>query len=221
MVGSSISPGQVIGQVGNQRYAHHLHLEVRTPPFRGTNGGSSDQNFVLSATMSPLQAFWQARGGSNPPPTSSSFRGVADGVVNVRSGPGTSNSIVGSLSTGSSRTFDAVARGTTHWDSREQRNDDRWFRIQGTNQWVSAAFITGNPLFTGTVDTTLNVRSGPGTSNSIVGSLSTGSSQTFDATTVGTTHWDTREGKNENRWFRIQGTDRWVSAAFITGNPTY
>lgn len=217
---SPINPGQVIGQVGNQSGAHHLHLEVRTPPFQGTNGGDINQNFILSATMSPLQAFWQAR-GSTPPPSGSSFRGVADGVANVRSGPGTSNSIVGSLSTGSSRTFDTVARGTTHWDSREQRNDDRWFRIQGTNQWVSAAFVTGNPVFTGTVDTTLNVRSGPGTSFPTVSSLSTGSRQTFDATTVGTTHWDTREGKNENRWFRIQGTDRWASAAFITGNPTY
>lgn len=151
----------------------------------------------------------------------SPFRGVLDGTVNIRSGPGTNNGVVGSLTPGSSRNFDAVLRGTTHWDAREQRNDDRWFRIQGTNQWVSAAFVTGNPLFNGITDATLNVRSGPGTNFPVVGSLSVGSSQTFDATTVGTTHWDAREAKNENRWFRLQGTDRWVSAAFITGNPTY
>nr|WP_317270987.1 SH3 domain-containing protein [Arthrospira sp. PLM2.Bin9] len=90
----------------------------------------------------------------------------------------------------------------------------------GTNQWVSGAFITGNPLFTGAADTTLNIRSGPGTNFSVVGSLSSGSRRTFDATTVGTTHWDTRERKNENRWFRLQNTN-WVSAANITGDPTY
>ncbi|MGI0498808.1 hypothetical protein [Limnospira platensis] len=49
----------------------------------------------------------------------------------------------------------------------------------------------------------------------------TGSDRTFDATTVGTTHWDTRERKNENRWFRLQNTNQWVSAANITGDPTY
>jgi CHAP domain len=149
------------------------------------------------------------------------FRGISDGQLNVRSGPGTNNSIVGSLSPNSSRNFDSVSRSTTVWDSREQRNDDRWFRIQGTNQWVSAAFITGNPVFNGTADAGVNVRSGPGTNFPVVGSIATNNSRTFDATTVGTTHWDAREGKNENRWFRLQNTDKWVSAAFITGNPSY
>ncbi|MET0112503.1 MULTISPECIES: peptidoglycan DD-metalloendopeptidase family protein [Limnospira] len=223
--GSRITAGQTIGQVGNQSGANHLHLEVRTPPFRGTNGGNSNRNFILSATMSPLQAFSLSRPSTPSPlptqPSTGAFRGTVDGALNIRSGPGTNNSIVGSLSPGHSRTFDAVARGTTHWDAREQRNDNRWFRIQNTNQWVSASFITGNPLFTGAADTTLNIRSGPGTNFSVVGSLSNGSRRTFDATTVGTTHWDTRERKNENRWFRLQNTNQWVSAAFITGDPTY
>lgn len=157
-----------------------------------------------------------------PPPSGLfAFRGTVDASLNVRSGPGTNSSIVNFLSAGSSRTFDAMARATSHWDAREGRYDDRWFRLQGTSQWVSAAFITGNPLFNGSVDAPLNVRSGPGTSFSIVGSLSSGSSRTFDATTLGTTHWDAREGRYENRWFRLQGTNQWVSAAFITGNPTY
>ena len=223
-IGSRISTGQQFASIGNPS-APHLHLEVQsnTRTYKVTNGAHPDQNFVLRETMSPLQAFWQLGGNVTPPPPppSSAFRGTVDAPVNIRSGPGTNFSIVGSLSTGNSRTFDSVARGTSHYDSREQRDDNRWFRIQGTNNWVSGAFITGNPLFNGSVDASVNVRSGPGTNFSIVGSLSTGNSQTFDATTVGTTHWDTREGRNENRWFRIQNTDRWVSAAFITGNPTY
>lgn len=182
----------------------------------GTSAFNSAKFVYLSGT--PIQ---------NPVPpiqnpvTGTLFRGTVDGQLNVRSNPGTNSSIVGSLTPNSSRNFDAVSRSTTVWDAREQRNDDRWFRIQGTNQWVSGAFITGNPVFNGTADAGVNVRSGPGTNFPVVGSLSTNNSRTFDATTVGTTHWDTREGKNENRWFRLQNTDQWASAAFITGNPTY
>jgi uncharacterized protein YraI len=149
------------------------------------------------------------------------FRGTVDGQVNVRSSPGTNSSIVGSLTPNTSRNFDAVSRSTTVWDAREQRNDDCWLRIQNTNQWVSATFIIGNPVFNGTADESVNVRSGPRTNFPVVGSLGTNNSRTFDATTVGTTHWDAREGRNENRWFRLENTDQWVSAAFITGNPSY
>jgi murein DD-endopeptidase MepM/ murein hydrolase activator NlpD len=221
--GSRITAGQTIGQVGSQSGANHLHLEVRTPPFRGTDGGNSNRDFILSATMSPLQAFSLSRPSVTPPtqPSTSAFRGTVDGALNIRSGPGTNNRIVGSLSPGHSRTFDTVARGTTHWDAREQRNDNRWFRVSGTNQWVSGAFITGNPLFNGTADTTLNIRSGPSIDHPRVGSISSGIRRTFDATTIGSSHWDPKEGKNENRWFRLQNTNNWVSAANITGNPTY
>lgn len=181
----------------------------------GTNAFNSAKFVYLSGNSGG------GNGGNPGQNLSSVFRGTSDGQLNVRSGPGTNNSIVGSLSLNSSRNFDAVARSTTVWDAREQRNDDRWFRIQGTNQWVSAAFITGNPLFNGTADTVVNVRSGPGTNFPVVGSLAANNSRTFDATTVGTTHWDPREGKNENRWFRLQNTDQWVSGAFISGNPSY
>ncbi len=185
-----------------------MSFNSRTIP-PGSNTFNSAKFVYLDTSLPPT------------PPSSSAFRGVSDYDVNIRSDPGTNNSVVGSLTPGVNRNFDSVARGTTHWDSREQRNDNRWFRIQGTNNWISAAFITGNPLFSGTADTTLNVRSGPGTNNPIVGSLSIGAKQIFDATTVGTTHWDSREGKNESRWFRLQGTDKWSSASNITGDPTY
>lgn len=180
----------------------------------GTNAFNSAKFVYLSGnpTQNPI---------TQNPVTGTLFRGTVDGELNIRSSPGTNSSIVGSLTPNTSRNFDAVSRSTTVWDAREQRNDDRWFRIQNTNQWVSAAFITGNPIFNGTADESANVRSGPGTNFPVVDSLGTNNSRTFDATTVGTTHWDAREGKNENRWFRLQNTDQWVSAAFITGNPSY
>jgi hypothetical protein len=59
--GMPISAGTVIGIVGNQSGARHLHLEVRTPPFLSTGGASPNQDFLRNATMSPLQAYWQWR----------------------------------------------------------------------------------------------------------------------------------------------------------------
>jgi Ca2+-binding RTX toxin-like protein len=81
--GSSVSAGQLLGQIGNQSGANHLHLEVRTPPFQGTGGASKDQNFILNATMSPLQAFWQSRGGT-PTPGNDNIKGGA-GNDNINS----------------------------------------------------------------------------------------------------------------------------------------
>ncbi|MEM7065305.1 MAG: peptidoglycan DD-metalloendopeptidase family protein [Cyanobacteria bacterium P01_B01_bin.77] len=56
--GQVISQGQIIGQIGNQSGANHLHLEVRTSG-ESTGGAHADQGFVRDATTSPLQAFWQ------------------------------------------------------------------------------------------------------------------------------------------------------------------
>ena len=62
---SRINLGQVIGQVGSQ--ANHLHLEVRTSPFK--NADKKNQGSVRDTTMSPLQAFWLKSGnGTNPNP---------------------------------------------------------------------------------------------------------------------------------------------------------
>lgn len=160
------------------------------------------------------------------------FNGTSDGIVNTRRGPGTNHTVVGSLQLNQRVTFDDVATGTTHWDARERINENRWFRIQGSNNWVSAAFITGNPIatpptpppssntFTGSSDGIVNIRSGPSTNNSIAGTLQLNQRVTFDSVARGTTHWDARERFNDDRWFRIQGTNNWVSAAFITGGPT-
>jgi murein DD-endopeptidase MepM/ murein hydrolase activator NlpD len=56
--GQKVNAGQVIGQIGNQQNASHLHLEVRTGG-GSTGGAHADQAFVRDVTMSPLQAFWE------------------------------------------------------------------------------------------------------------------------------------------------------------------
>jgi hypothetical protein len=58
--GQRINPGQLIGSIGNQSGAHHLHLEVRTANI-STGGAHPDQALVKRATMSPLQAYWQLK----------------------------------------------------------------------------------------------------------------------------------------------------------------
>lgn len=90
--GSSVSAGQLLGQVGGQSGANHLHLEVRTPPFQTTSGSSPDQNFVLNVTMSPLQAFWQARGGTTPPPSGNTPTSGNDNIIG-----GAGNDVINSL----------------------------------------------------------------------------------------------------------------------------
>ncbi|XWK89683.1 MAG: peptidoglycan DD-metalloendopeptidase family protein [Phormidium sp.] len=66
--GMRINAGNAIGLVGTPSGGAHLHLEVQTGlAYGGTQGASSDRNFILNATVSPLQAFWQARGGATAP----------------------------------------------------------------------------------------------------------------------------------------------------------
>lgn len=91
--GSSVSAGQLLGQVGNQSGANHLHLEVETGlAYGNTQGSNSNQTFILNATVSPLQAFWQARGGTTPPPSGNT---PTSGNDNITGGAG--NDVINSL----------------------------------------------------------------------------------------------------------------------------
>jgi uncharacterized protein with LGFP repeats len=70
---------------------------------------------------------------------------MVDGT-NIRSGPGTNYDKVGSsFAYGKALNFDAVANGTPVYDQVTGKNDDRWFRIKGTDTWVASALINGNP----------------------------------------------------------------------------
>jgi len=90
--------------------------------------------------------------GSNPnnPPSSNDppdFTGkVKPNSINVRSGPGINYAPpIRSVSQGTELTFDAWTNGTSVYDEEAKANDDRWFRIKGTNSWVASALINGNP----------------------------------------------------------------------------
>jgi beta-N-acetylglucosaminidase len=84
--------------------------------------------------------------------------------LNFRSGPSTSNSIIGSLNT------------STKLEILGQ-NSNGWLKVKanGKTGWVSGSYVTIKNLLQVDLDSgTLNVRSGPSTSNSDIGSLSNG-----------------------------------------------
>jgi putative chitinase len=110
-------------------------------------------------------------------------------TLNVRSGPDKSNAAVGT-----------VSKGTVVTAVAEQ---DGWKQITApVAGWVSAQFLQAAPAqFTVTADT-LNVRSGPGTSNPAVGTLSKGTVVTAVA--------------EQNGWKQITApVAGWASAQFL------
>jgi uncharacterized protein with LGFP repeats len=92
--------------------------------------------------------------------------------------------------------------------------DLSWEKIGGAVS--SDGFNAAN--FRGSVKYGINIRSGPGTSYGVVDSISSGT-LSFDGWKAGTSHYDQEAGQYDNRWFRIQGTDKWVASAYINGNP--
>lgn len=145
-------------------------------------------------------------------------------MLNVRSGPGTGYGVQGGLSRGAS---------VAYMEEQNGMDGNRWCHLS-TGGWVSKAYLAnicavesqqpsqpaepakpsqpaqGSGSYTATVQvsTTLNVRSGPGTSTSVVGSLRSG-----DRVTV------TAETENGGMtWAKIdQG---WVSKTYLTNIQT-
>lgn len=126
-------------------------------------------------------------------------------TLNVRSGPGTSYSRVDSLTKGTKVTI----------YERTTKAGTQWGRI-GSNRWVCMSYVTltdgdsGSTTTDGdkakvTGATTLNVRTGPGTSYNRVKYLTKGASITiYEYSTT-----------NGQRWGRI-GTNQWVCMEYVT-----
>ncbi len=99
-------------------------------------------------------------------------------TLNVRSGAGTSYSVLGSLSKG---TKVEVISTTNGWSK---------ISYNGSTGYVSSQYLSDNTTSTNTTTkyvtaTTLNVRSGAGTSYSVLGSLSKGTKVEVISTTNG------------------------------------
>jgi len=151
------------------------------------------------------KSFTKADAPAAAPTTPTSKTGYVNtpgSTLNVRSGPGTNNAILGSLKHGDKITYTDDVSG--------------WLKItfSGKTGYVSKSFVTDNPASnnttttgqkTGTVNATggLNVRSGPGTNHSIIGGLSNGAKVTIT--------------DQSGSWYKIKygSTEAWVSTSFI------
>ncbi|MGG7644789.1 SH3 domain-containing protein [Rhodovulum sp. YNF3179] len=140
-------------------------------------------------------------------------------TLNVRSGPGTGNAIVGALTNGTSvRNLGCQMQGNTRWCQIEMMTD---MRERG---WVAGRYLTlaGStpPPASGPLETVigvpendvLNVRAGPGTNHRIVGVLGNGAQvRNLGCETRGSARWCQIEMQTD---MRERG---WVNARFLTG----
>ncbi|MEW9922299.1 SH3 domain-containing protein [Marimonas sp. MJW-29] len=140
-------------------------------------------------------------------------------TLNMRSGPGTSNRIIGALSNGTSvRNLGCQMQSNTRWCEIEMMTD---MRERG---WVAGRYLTiagsAPPPASGPIvrvtgvaaNDVLNVRAGPGTRHRVVGALSNGS----QVRRLGC------QSQGQARWCQIEMmTDMrergWVNARFLTG----
>lgn len=117
---------------------------------------------------------------------------VTGEILNIRSGPGTE--------------FDIL--GTLHWGNRVELLEERAVdgKLWGLTEagWISMEYVSTDgklPSVRGTVTTkTLNIRSGPGTDHSVVGTLSRGDTVSIlEQTTVGSSTW----GRISEGWISL------------------
>ena len=154
----------------------------------------------------------------NDSSSDSSFKAtVTASVLNVRSGPSTNDIVISKINTG------------TEVEVLEESNG--WYKVKlknGQVGWASAQYLSTNSMSdnqgssnqdssnevniskTGIVKAdVLNIRSNPGTNNSIIGKLYNGESITVLS--------------EQNNWYKIKksnGQTRWVSAQYISINST-
>ncbi len=134
-------------------------------------------------------------GETSPAPSAVTGTVVNAGSLRIRSGPGTNYSILGYLSDGEKVTVtEQKTMGSMIWG----KIDKGWISLDYVK--LDAASASQSPAAqTGTVKVSdyLNVRSGPGTSYSILTYLNPGAKVTITETrTVGATVW----GKTEKGW---------------------
>ncbi len=137
--------------------------------------------------------------------------------LNVRSGPGTSHSVVGTITGGSTTRYDILGKDAA---------TATWYQIQFSSTvtgWVHKDYIQTHGSLSGltvtwtppqlsllaTTTQNLNVRSGPGTSHSVVGTITGGSTTRYDIL-----------GKNAATatWYQIQFSSTvtgWVFATYV------
>ena len=145
-------------------------------------------------------------------PVSNTQGAVSDGPLRVRSGPGTGYSVLGSLATGKTFTVSGKAQDISGvwWYSFDYNGKTGYVSSQYVKTSSTSSSVVEVEKTTGTVnDGPLRVRTGPGTSYSVLGSLATGKSFTVTGKA---------QDSSGTWWYRLtySGKTGYVSSAYVT-----
>lgn len=184
--------------------------------YTAKDGGTKVTELSASTAGKTLYAHYKSNGssswesGSDVSGSDGSTKVVATGrvkcstYVNVRKGAGTGNALVGKATNG---TKVSIYQTTTVGSYKWGRIDSGWICMAYVELDSSSGGSDSDETVSGKVTgaTTLNVRSGPGTSYSRVDSLAKGTKVTIYERTT----------KAGTQWGRI-GSDRWVCMSYVT-----
>nr|WP_286186806.1 CHAP domain-containing protein [Geitlerinema sp. P-1104] len=112
--------------------------------------------------------------------------------------------------------------GSTRTLTPNQYNGLQFIQLETARSHHSADNLPeSSNLFTGRIISTIgaNVRSGPSTNHAIVGTRNYGETVTFDGVRTGEFISYSGLGTATDQWYRIAGTDQWISAAIVHGGP--
>ncbi len=155
------------------------------------------------------------------------FSGRAQTALNVRSQANSHSNVIGVLSPGSSFDIDCQVGGETIQGTAGTTNT--WYHVPSRGGFVSAAYVSNNgqsaPGCGGparvkmTGGETLNVRSGPNTHSSVIGSLPANAEIGIDCQTNG----DNISGPagTTSMWYHVPSKGGFVSGAFVSGAGSY
>ncbi len=195
--GASVARGQQLGLEGStgNSTGPHVHFEIRRNGAKqfipGSGGQYVQRGNAIPQTYSGLSG--DGGGGGNPTPSLTAQQ-VNASTLNVRTGPGTGFSVMGTVRNGQIYASNAVQSG--------------WRRIYYDSRtgWCSESFLTRRTNGRGRRITAsvLNVRTGPSTGNSITGTCTNG--EVFVADTL------------QNGWLRIwyRGGQFWISEQYTS-----
>ena len=143
--GRNFRQGEQIGVIAadlpndrNCAISRGVHLHFGLPSQNTTVDGVN-----LNPSSVRVGVTLRSTNGTTPPAVRFSARTASSGV-NVRSGPGTNFGIVRRIGGNQTVNFDAWQYGTRERNIWTGAPDARWYRIAGTNQWISGAVVIGS-----------------------------------------------------------------------------